>query len=208
MVEQEIKLTAPSLAVLQQILQSELIQRLDSGVGRQDAVHYLAVYYDTECNALTNKQCSLRVRREGERLRAAVKFSGSIVNGLSQRQELEADISNWPDNISQLPHGELQNKVLENLPPDASAVTPLIARVKTDMHRSIRNLNFAGSEIELSVDQGLIIGKNQQVTLYEVELELKQGDLANIIKLGKMFLQQFPLTPSTQTKHRIGLQLV
>lgn len=203
MLEQEIKLTAPNRAVLQQILQSELVQSLDSGVGNQDAVRYVGVYYDTECGALARQRCTLRARLEGDRWRAAFKFGGGIRNGLSRRHELEADITGWLRHVEQLPAGELKDKVRAVIP----SATSLNARVKVNMQRSIRQLNFSGAEIELVADHAIIHANGGQVTLYEVELELKRGDLADLLQLGEMFMQQFPLTRSTMGKHRIGLQL-
>ena len=203
MYEQEIKLTADDGAVLDQVLQSALVRRLDTGVGSRDAIRYVGFYYDTESCALADNLCSLRARMEGDRWRAAVKFGGSIENGLSRRHELEADISGQLDNAGQLPPGVLKDKVLEIIPEGA----PLFVRVTVDMARSIRNLAFEGSAIELVADKGVIKGKSRQVALYEVELELIRGDVAKVVRLGEMLTRRYALVPSTMTKHRIGLQL-
>ncbi len=203
MYEQEVKLTATESAVLDEVLHSSLVRRLDTGIGAQDEVRYVGVYYDNDSGALGAKRCSLRARLEGDRHRAAFKFGGSIENGLSRRHELEADIDGWLDNVAQLPEGELKDAVVNIIPFDA----PLRGRVTVDMRRSIRNLEFAGTDIELVTDHGTIAGQSKQVALYEVELELKHGDLAKLVELGEMLTQQFALTPSTMTKHRIGLQL-
>ncbi len=203
MYEQEIKLTAADNAVLERVLQSKLVRGLDTGVGGEDATRYVGVYYDTDDNALETAGYSLRARREGTRCRAALKFGGSIEDGLSRRHELLADITGWLDHTGQLPDGELNDKMRTLVPED----TPLRARVTVDMQRSIRNLNFHGAEIELAADSGVIKGQRRQVALHEIELELKRGDLAKVIRLGSMLAQQFPLTPSAITKHGIGLQL-
>ena len=77
------------------------------------------------------------------------------------------------------------------------------------MQRSIRNLHFAHSEIELTADRATISKANLQrrVDLYELELELKRGDVAAVVQLGGLLTRQFALTPSTLSKHRIGRQL-
>ncbi len=205
MYEQEIKLTANDDAVLDEVLQSDLVRDLDTGVGGCDAVRYLGFYYDTEARVLADNFCSLRARLEGERWRAAFKFGGAIdsENGLSRRHELEADINGQLDNAGQLPPGTLKDKVTELIPEDA----PLSARVTVDMRRSIRNLAFEGTAIELAADKGTIRGQSRQVVLYELELELIRGDVAKVVELGEMLTRRYALTPSTMTKHRIGLQL-
>lgn len=203
MYEQEIKLTAGAGAVLDQVLQSALVGRLDTGVGSRDAIRYIGLYYDTESRALAGNLCSLRARLEGDRWRAAFKFSGTIEDGLSRRHELEADISGRLDNAGQLPPGALKDKVVEIIPEGA----PLIVGVTVDMERSIRNLEFEGTAIELAADKGVIKGKSRQVALYEVELELTRGEVAKVVRLGRMLTRRYALVPSTMTKHRIGLQL-
>ena len=203
MYEQEIKLTANDDAVLDEVLQSDLVRGLDTGIGSCDAVRYLGFYYDTEARVLADNLCSLRARREGDRWRAAFKYGGTIENGLSRRHELEADIAGQLHNAGQLPPGTLKDKVIELIPEDA----PLCARVTVDMRRSIRNLVFEGTAIELVADKGTIHGQNRQVALYELELELIRGDVARVVELGEMLTRQYALTPSTMTKHRIGLEL-
>ena len=205
MYEQEIKLTATDRTTLDHVLQSELVQRLNTNIGNQDATRYIGDYYDTDTRALAAKRYSLRARREGERWRAALKYGGVIEDGFSRRHELEADIGGWLDSAAQLPPGVLKDKVLEVIPADA----PLSVMVRVDMLRSIRNLDFHGTAIELSADQATISGTkpNRQVALYEVELEFKRGEVERLLELGALLRQQFPLIPSTVTKHRMGLQL-
>ncbi len=205
MYEQEIKLTATDRTTLDRVLQSELVQRLNTNIGTQDATRYIGDYYDTDTRALAAKRYSLRARREGERWRAALKYGGVIEDGFSRRHELETDIGGWLDRAAQLPPGELKDKVLEVIPADA----PLSVMVRVDMLRSIRNLDFHGTAIELSADQATISGTkpDRQVALYEVELEFKRGEVERLLELGALLRQQFPLTPSTVTKHRMGLQL-
>ena len=203
MYEQEIKLTATDGGVLDGVLQSALVRRLDTGVGSRDAVRYLGFYYDTEAGVLAERRCTLRARLEGERWRAAFKFGGTIDNGLSRRHELEADLNGPLENAAQLPPSALKDKVVAILPEHA----PLFVYVTTDMARSIRNLEFEGTAIELAADQGVIKGRSRQVVLYELELELMRGDLAGVVRLGEMLVEEHGLTPSTMTKRRIGLQL-
>lgn len=209
MYEQEIKLTAEYSNTLDQVLKSKLVRRLDiADGGNRNAVPYRGIYYDTEQHQLESSRCTLRVRSEGDKWRAAVKYGGGIRNGLSQRHELQTDLADWPKhvkqfNVAQLPDGELKQKLVEIIPETAT----VFARVYVDMKRIIRNLNFEGTEIELAVDSGTITSAGKKVTLHEVELELKLGDLENMIKLGEMFTQLFPLVQSIMSKHRIGLQL-
>lgn len=205
MFEQEVKLTAADSAALNQVLQSELVRRIDTGVGNRDAARYLGIYYDTESRALEAARCSLRARLEGVQWRAALKERGTIENGLSKRRELETDIAGELTCADDLPSGDFKDAALAMLP----ARAPLNEYLRVDMHRSIRNLMFRGAAIELCADDARIINRasNRQTALYEIELELKRGEVARIVELGELLKRQFPLTPSTLTKRRIGLNL-
>lgn len=203
MYEQEVKLTAPGRAVLGEVLRSDVVRRLDTGLGGQDGTRYLGIYYDTEARQLEAAGCSLRARLEGRRWRAALKYRGTIDNGLSRRRELEADIGGWLDCAGQLPDGALKDSVLGIIP----ARAPLLEYLRIDMRRSIRNLAFDGTGIELCADHATIAASSRRAVLYEIELELKHGDIGKVVELGGMLMRRFPLTPSTLTKRRIGLNL-
>lgn len=205
MYEQEIKLTAAGPAVLKRVLQSDLVRALGTGAGNCDAMRYLGIYYDTDARELEAARCSLRARLEGEAWRAALKYRGTIENGLSRRRELETDIDGALTCADDLPPGAFKDAALEVIAPHA----PLVEYLRIDMRRSIRNLMFDGAAIELSADNARIIHRasNRQAVLYEIELELKRGAVDHIIELGDRLKQQFPLTPSTLTKRRIGVNL-
>lgn len=205
MYEQEVKLTAADPTVLARVLQSDLVRALDAGAGNFDGMRYLGIYYDTEARALEAARCSLRARCEGRRWRAALKERGTIENGLSQRRELETDIDGELTCAGDLPAGAIKDAVLAVLP----ARAPLHEYLRVDMRRSVRNLTFGGAAIELCADDARIINRasKRQTMLYEIELELKHGAVDDIIELGALLTQQFPLTPSTLTKRRIGLNL-
>lgn len=207
MYEQEVKLTAADATVLAQVLQSDLVREYecDTGAGRIDAARYLGIYYDTDSRAMEAARCSLRARLEGDKWRAALKYRGTIVDGLSRRRELEVDIDGELTCADDLPAGGFKDAVLAMVSPRA----PLYEYLRVDMLRSIRNLLFRDSVIELSADNARIIHREskREVALYEIELELKRGDLGAVVELGRRLARQFALTPSTLTKRRIGLNL-
>lgn len=203
MLEQELKLTAPDEDTLDAVLAAELITSACTDETLMPPRRFLAVYYDTESGVLERARCALRVRWEGEGFRAAFKLPGNIVEGLSQREEYEADIDSWISRAGELPEGLLREKVAEHIRLDQ----PLQERVRVDMQRTIRWLRYQQAVIELVVDQGTITGLNGETELYEVELELKQGPLQAIIELGEQLVSAFELIPSTRTKYEIGLSL-
>ena len=203
LLEQELKLVANNADVLEAILDSELVKQAGICEGTHGPERFHAIYYDTPTLELQNRNHSLRARLEGDRLVAAFKLPGSIVDGLSRRVEYEAPVKDWLRIPDDLPESELKQQVLSILAPDAE----LVPRVEVDMQRTIRLLESEGSHFELVADRGVIKGSHGEFQLHELELELKRGDVGPVLRLGKQLAEAFGLTPSHMTKHEIGLSL-
>jgi triphosphatase len=200
--ETELKLTASNSKVLETIVASSIIQKLLVG-SALPTQQFLARYHDTADQVFQQKQCSLRSRLEGDRFRAAFKEKGQIVDGLSSRNEWECDIHGWLQSTLDLPESDLRSRVSEM----AKSETDLETLVVVDMERSIFNLEWKGTKIECVTDSGTIQANGRTIELHELELELKQGDVDKIIKLGNQLKDNYELIPSTLSKHQLGLQL-
>ncbi|MDE0715814.1 MAG: CYTH domain-containing protein [Gammaproteobacteria bacterium] len=203
MLEQELKFTVADRSVLDAVLASSHVQGLVIGDADPPAESFRGVYYDTPDLALQDKQCSLRARREGNRFRAALKMPGTIVDGLSVREEFEIDIRDWPTAVADLPDATFRSRVAAIIP----AGSWLMPRIEVDMLRRVVHLAAGESRIELVLDEGEIHGGGRSVSLCEVELELIRGEVADVLALGEILENRFPLILSTLSKHEIGLQL-
>ncbi len=202
MLEQELKLTAPRPEVLDDVLESLHVRQYTTG-SPPPPVRFLAIYYDTRDDSLKKAKCSFRARLEGSVFRAAFKSAGETVDGLFRHQEHETVIDGWLDNVSQVPESELKEALLGLLDPNEA----LIPRVRVDMQRRIMDLEIGETQIELVADQGVIAANDREHALFELELELKQGDVGQIVAMGEALKLNFPLVPSRLTKHQIGLGL-
>lgn len=203
LLEQELKLVAENADVLEAILQSELVKQAGTCEGTHGPERFHAIYYDTPTLELEQKRHSLRARMEGDRMVAAFKLPGSIVNGLSRRVEYETPIESWLKTAADLPESDLKREVLKILTLRSS----LVPRVEVNMQRTIRMLESEGSHFELVADRGVIKGTHGECVLHELELELKRGEVEPVLRLGKQIADAFGLTPSHKTKHEIGLSL-
>ena len=202
MLEQELKLTAPRPEVLDDVLESLYVRQHSTG-SPLPAVRFLAIYYDTRDDSLRKAKCSFRARLEGRVFRAAFKSAGETSDGLFRHQEYETVIDGWLDNVSQVPESELKDALLGLVDPNEV----LIPRVRVDMQRRIMDLEIGETHIELVADQGVITANDREHALFELELELKQGDIAQIVAMGETLKSNFSLVPSRLTKHQIGLGL-
>ncbi len=201
--ERELKLTAPDEQTLDAILAHTTIQSICVSDPLASAQAFTAIYYDSEDFALARARCGLRARQEGERLRAAIKLPGRIVDGLSERVEYEADLHNWPSKFRDFPEGDLLASLTEHVDLDAI----MVERVQVSMARRIRVLEIEATKIELVADHGIITGLKGKQRLDEIELELMEGEVEPMIALGEMIKTGFGLRYSDQTKLGIGLSL-
>ncbi len=203
MLEQELKFTVENRSVLDAVLASSLIKTLITGDPDPVAERFQGFYYDTPDWALERQKCSLRARREGDRFRAALKMPGRIVEGLSIREEYEADIFDWPRTVSEFSDAPFKNRLTALIPMGSK----LVPRVEVDMLRRTAQLSLENSEVALMLDEGTIRGGDQSVSFCEVELELVRGAVEDVLDLGRQLEQQFFLMRSTLSKHEVGLQL-
>ncbi len=201
MLEQEIKLVVDDQKTLDSIVQSELIRPYIRK--RLGVTPFIARYHDTPNRDFTLSYSSLRSRMEGELMRATFKEKGSIVDGLSQHQELETIIDEWLETPGMLPDGPLKSRVLQIV----NANDPLETIVSVEMSRTILELNIESSEIECAADSGYIFANRKSVPLFELELELKQGELLPMRQLAEKLKERYSLAWSTQTKLAIGMKL-
>ncbi len=205
-IEQEIKLTAPDQATLEQLIDSDMVRQAVSVPGQDYAPRrFAAIYYDTPDWALRELRWSLRSRFEGERHVSTLKRNSTLKNGYSSCEEIEQDITNGFKQIACVPVGTIADVLRSVIP----ASTPLLPRVKVTMLRRKRILKIGDTTLELVTDTGVISGNGQSTELHEVELELIQGDLLSdpMRKFARRFINAFGLQPSSMSKHRIGLSL-
>ena len=201
MLEQEIKFTAGSAGHLEKAVNSEFLQSYVTS--SSESVRFLARYHDTSDRTLQQLKCSLRSRLEGEVFRATFKEKGSIMQGLSQHIEFEAEINDWLVNAGMLPAGACRDRVLQLIEIDEQLETV----VTVDMQRRQFNLNIDSAAIECVADFGKILANKKELQLYELELELKQGNLEAMQVLGEKLRIEQNLVWSTKTKYALGLEL-
>ncbi|MEO5362751.1 MAG: CYTH domain-containing protein [Magnetococcus sp. DMHC-8] len=203
-IEEEIKLTASSAAVLDALATDPVVLTN----AREQALQtrtLLATYYDTADHRLLQHQLAFRLRQESSGgLRANLKGTGGMVDGVSRRQEWEerltAPITRW----GELPDGTMREQILAVLQPDE----PLVPLFVTDFQRRLCQLQLEDSRAEMALDQGEIRTSNAVHPLCEVELERLEGPLAPIRAFADDLLRRYALVPSQRSKFGLGMALL
>ena len=195
--EVELKLNIPYRHVYDTILQ-------DSSLFGQSAVReYETVYYDTADGSLRANGLAYRIRRAGDECTATVKDTGRHEGGLHIRHEWNRPLpQNEPDItvFDDLPVGKTLRAAIG---PDS--LEPLFT---TSFVRHIGHYTSAdGSVIEVAADRGAILCGSSQEPISELELELKSGHIASVLRLGAHLAESYGLTAHSRSKFARGLTL-
>jgi inorganic triphosphatase YgiF len=174
--------------------------------GRMRTNRLLAHYYDSPDERLAQHDVALRVRRVGRRWIQTLKGPADVAGGagLQVRGEWEwpvRDARPDPALAATTPWHKLVTKTLRR--------GPLARRFSTEFERRALPLVFPdGTRAELAVDQGHIRamgdGRLRRVPLCEVEIELAQGDAANLYRLALALAADLPLAVLTTSKAERG----
>jgi triphosphatase len=162
--------------------------------------YFVSTYFDTPKHLLRRNGVSLRVRRAGKKHIQTIKTArDGIALG---RGEWESKIeSNEPD-FRAARGTALEPLLSKNIRRD---LDPIFA---THVHRTLVPLRPGNSLVELALDQGHVrVGRNT-TPLAEVELELKNGSIADLFRAARMVAELVPAKVSVKTKSEQGYALV
>ena len=137
------------------------------------------IYYETPDNQLRRWDMGLRIRGIGEKYEMTLKIAGQTLGGLHQRPEYNVELSQPVLDIARLP-AEIwpQGCDLHAL---QQQLNPLFT---THFQRERWLVDFGRSQIEVALDRGEVSAGEFSEPLQEIELELKQGELADVLALA------------------------
>jgi triphosphatase len=161
----------------------------------------ISTYFDTPDLRLLDAEISLRVRSMSGGWFQAVKAAGSSVAGLHQRMEWEDIIGGSDPDFSKITEPALAAIFADRQLRDA------LQRVfVTDVARTEWQLRMQdGTALEVALDLGeLQIGSHIRDTISEVEIELKDGDAAQVFSLALALQADIPLTIENISKAQRG----
>ena len=174
--EIEVKLEAPSGAV-RRLREAAWLKRLETAAPKRE--HLVSVHYDTAAGALRRQGVSLRLRHIGKRRVQTVKAGPRGACGPFCKSEWEHEIAgNRPD----LDRGEdtgLDQFARKKL---RRELRPAFA---TEITRAAIPVCCGGSEIEIAIDRGTVRNRRRRAPISEIELELKEGSPAQLVKLAR-----------------------
>jgi len=151
--------------------------------------YYDTRYFETKDRALLALNASVRVReiRDGDYIHT-VKIGGKSHEGLHQRFEWNFETTLDEFNAQEF----AKHAVTDGDPPEilekvlnAIEGKELTMICRTSFERTLSMAGFGDSLLEICFDIGSLIAKNAQEKLCELEIELKQGDVRDVLALGE-----------------------
>lgn len=195
--ETELKMSAISAAI------PHIIQRiLTLPHQHSDPKKLTNLYFETTDNQIRRWDMGLRIRGVDESYEMTIKTAGKVVAGLHQRPEYNVKLEQpkldlarfpaeiWPENTD-LTLLETQLNVLFN----------------TDFYREIWLVDFQNSQIEVVLDKGAIRTHQYELPIEEFELELKKGDVSDVIALATYLGEKGGLRLASRSKAARGYYL-
>src|SRR3974377_953599 len=165
-------------------------------------VSLFSVYFDTDELNLHQKGLSLRVRRIGRRHVQTIKQENPGNAALFARGEWEHDVATKQPDLDAARDTALAPLLNNKL---RRALKPVF---ETRVHRKVFQIRRGQSDIEISIDKGKIEAGQKSSPLCEVELELKQGQAADLFKLAKILAHEVPVQVAVKSKADRGYALL
>lgn len=160
------------------------------------------LYYDTPELALRERGIALRLRAQGKFWLQSVKCAGKRAGGLSARPEWETPFGGHFDFAAI--DDETVRAWLER-PKIVNRIAPVF---ETHFQRSAWTFELLrGTRIELALDRGWIAAGGQREAISEVEIELLEGDPAELFALAQALAERVPLMPAPLSKADRGYRL-
>lgn len=165
-----------------------------------------AIYLDTEEYSMLKKTMAFRVRYEGERPVATLKWGGKSENGLHERGELNVSVD---EEYVKEPHmgifkgSEIYEEIAETV-----GDKPLIPVMEMEFIRKEVHVDTGKSISVVSYDEGEIRTSNGTERISELEVELYSGSQEDMIALGRELATKYNLKAGEKSKFKRGIELL
>lgn len=175
-------------------------------------------YLDTKSGDLRKNHVMLRRRQEGEDFVYTCKI-GTMQGDEGFYQHLEWNLVLDEELASRIEDEGLQDVFMDMADGDGddelnAALRPfrhekLVTVVEAQFERTAYDAFFGESLLEIVFDLGdfMVDGKARE-PISEVEIELKEGDVTDLLEFGRLFQDHFSLVPENRSKYERALSLL
>jgi triphosphatase len=204
--EVELKYKIRDKEMMAEILKDACLAGMEEK-GSREQVCMKAVYFDTEDYVLSKNDVAFRVRMEGKRIIASLKWNGSNSGGLHVREEINVPVNDPACFTAPDPgvfrESEAGKDVLELL-----NKRPLRGILEMKFLRSKLRIDAGSAICEVSADEGEIYTDFGTRPILELEIELFSGDRETLLAIGGKLAETYGLEPEPCSKYARGLEMI
>jgi inorganic triphosphatase YgiF len=202
--EVELKYNVPSKEVMDAIFNDAYLFGIEEESPREK-IFFKAAYFDTKDHVLSKNDIAFRVRLEGEKLVASLKWRGKVEGALHSREEINVPVDNpqcyLMPTTTLFEQSEIGKEVIRLV-----ADEPLVALLEMGFLRRRFRVDTGESIVEISLDSGEIMTDRGNLPISELELELFSGNQEDLMILGERLSAEYQLSPSGESKYLRGLR--
>ncbi len=200
--EIELKYNIPSSEVANLIWDNELFKESEEADSREE-LYCDAKYYDTDNCDLAKNDIAYRVRKEGKRFVASLKWKGHNEDGLHVREEINVPVDNDTANPKVFNESKVGKQVMELI-----EGKKLECLLETTFNRRRFRMDTGYGIYEFSIDSGEITTKYGNCPIEEVEIELFSGEQDELLIIGNHLQQAYDLVPENESKYARGIRMI
>jgi triphosphatase len=163
-------------------------------------------YYDTANERLRRAGVALRLRRDGTRKLQTLKIESAAGAGLSARAEWEIPAPRGRLDVAAFPREEILAATGLDMAKLATRLRPCFET--RFARRSAPVIVDGATRAEISVDRGYVAAGERREPISEIELELKAGETASLLRYAAEIAKPLGLALEFESKAERGYRLV
>lgn len=200
--EIELKYAINDNETAMRIWEDEGLKKLEEPETRE-TVFMKATYFDTADYDLCGNDMAYRVRREGDKLIASLKWGGKNEGALHTREEINIPVIDTHPNPVTFEESDIGKDLIRII--DGKPLRPII-----EMHIERRRfrMDTQSSLLEVSVDSGEIVTEKGSSPICEVEIELFSGEQEDLLNTGQQLVDKYGVVSEKRSKFYRGLVLL
>lgn len=204
--EIEVKYSMRSKETAEKVWEDKILAKMEDADSREK-LYMKSAYFDTDDYVLSRNDIAFRVRMEGARVVASLKWGGKNDGGLHKREEINVPMDDEACFLSPDPSVFKESEIGKNILRLIDG-RPLINLMEIGYLRSRFRIDTGKSLIEISIDEGELITENGSEPISEIELELFSGDVAELMQIGDDLRERYDLEEEARSKYARGLKLL
>ena len=173
----------------------------------RESLYMKASYFDTDDYIMSKNDIAFRIRMEGTRIVASLKWNDSVEEGLHTREEINVHVTD--DSCFILPdagifkESDIGRDVIKLI-----GEKPLHSLLETRFLRRRLRVDTGKAICEVAIDEGEIVTDFGTLPILELEIELFSGEQEDIFRIGKILAEKYGLVPENRSKYARGVGLL